>query len=282
MEREEVVERILERLPRDQVLMLAKNEKASEKTLDSIGRLHLHDEEVCRAILEHPGASVATLSHIARNALLPLVEWIAQNRALLRRFPEVREALLGNPCLSPDLKEELQAEAGEAGEGTTEETEEAEETEENEKAKKKKDLYRMIKELSTGQRLALAKKGNKEVRLILIRDANEMIAMEVINSPRITDSEILHISQMRDVSEKVLRAIGTNRRYRSYKQVVLNLLHNPKTPVAVSLGLGITRLSDRELSGLSKDRNIPGVVARAASWVLEKRKKAISGPKRGH
>jgi hypothetical protein len=276
MEREEVVEKILEKLSRDQILMLLRSENASGKTLDNIGWLYLHDEEVCRAILEHPGASVATLSHIARNAPLPLVEWIAQNRVLLRRVPEVREALLGNPCLSPDLKGLLQVEAEEADEGV------AEETEENEKAKKKKDLYRTIKELSTGQRLALAKKGNKEVRLILIRDANEMIALEVINSPRITDSEILYISQMRDVSEKVLRGIATNRRYRSNKQLVLNLLHNPKTPASVSLGLGITRLSDRELSGLAKDKNIPGVVARAASLVLEKRKKAISAPKGGH
>ncbi len=276
MEREEVLERILEKLPREQVLMLVRNEKVREKVLDSIGRLHLHDEEVCRAILEHPGASVATLCHIARNAPLPLAEWIAQNNILLGRVPEVREALLGNPWLNPDLTGEPQAGAGETGEGTPEEKEE------KEKAKKKKDLYRMIKELSTGQRLALAKKGNKEVRLILIRDPNEMIALEVVNSPRITDSEILYISQMRDVSEKVLRAVATNRRYRSNKQVVLNLLHNPKTPASISLGLGITRLSDRELSGLAKDKNIAGVVARAASLVREKRKKAISAPKGGH
>jgi hypothetical protein len=274
MEREEVLERILEKLPRDQIVGLVRNEKVREKVLDSIGRFYLHDEEVCRAILEHPGASVATLCHIARNAPLPLVEWIAHNGILLERVPEIRETLLENPCLNPHLTGELQAGAGKTGEGTPEEREE--------KEKKKKDLYRMIKELSTGQRLALAKKGNKEVRLILIRDPNEMIALEVVRSPRITDSEILYISQMRDVSEKILRAIAVNRRYRSYKQVVLNLLHNPKTPASISLGLGITRLSDRELSGLAKDKNIAGVVSRAAALVLEKRKKATSAPKGGH
>ncbi len=273
MEREEVVERILENLARDQILTLVKNEKVREKVLDSIGRLYLDDEEVCRAILEHPGASVAILCHIARNGPSPLVEWIARNRTLQRRVPEVREALQENPSLNSDLKEKLQAEAGET---------EEEPSEEREEKAKKKDLSLMVKALSTGQRLSLAKKGNKEVRLILIRDPNEMIALEVANSPRITDSEILYISQMRDVSEKVLRAIGANRRYRSHKQVVLNLLHNPKTPASISLGLGITRLSDRELSGLAKDKNIPGVVARAASMVLEKRKRAVSAPRGGH
>jgi len=272
----EDIEDILEKLPRNQILALVRNEKASAKVLDGIGRLHFHDEEICRAILDHPGASIATLFYIARNAPLPLLEWIAQNRAYLRRVPEVREALLGNPLLGPDIRALLQAEAREAEEGTSKEREE------KEKEKKKKDLHQMIKELSTGQRLALAKKGNKEVRLILIRDPNEMIALEVANSPRITDSEILFISQMRDVSEKVLRAIGTNRRYRSNKQVVLNLLHNPKTPASISLSLGVTRLSDRELAALARDKNIPGVVSRAASIVLQNRKKSTSAPEGGH
>ena len=274
MEREGFVERILGKLPREQILSLVGNQKTTDKVLEAVLRFHLHDEEVCQAILEHPGASGATLSYIARSAPLFLAEAIVQNTDLLQKFPEVREALAANPWLSPEAKGQLEAQAQEKKEDIPEEKEE--------KEKKKKDLYLMIKELSTGQRLALAKKGNKEVRMILIRDANEMIALEVVNSPRITDSEILYISQMRDVSEKVLRAIGTNRRYRGNKQLVLNLLHNPKTPVSVSLGLGITRLSDRELSGLGKDRNIPGVVCRAAAMVLEKRKKAISGSKGGH
>ena len=118
--------------------------------------------------------------------------------------------------------------------------------------------------------------------MILVRDANETIALEVIGSPRITDAEIVQISQMQDVSEKVLRAIGSNRKYRFNKAVVLNLLHNPKTPVAISLGLGMPRLSDRELSGLAKNRNIPTVVSRAAHAILDKRKKASQPPGGGH
>lgn len=273
MEKEELVERILEKLSRDQILTLAKNEKASDKVLDSIGRFYLDDEEICRAILQHPRASATTLSFIAENAGLLLVQWIVQNGDLIRKFTEVREGLLANPWLDPDMRGLMQAQPQGERESTPEE---------KEKEERKKDLHRVIKELSTGQRLALAKKGNKEVRMILIRDPNEMIALEVVNSPRITDSEILYISQMKEVSEKVLRAIGTNRRYRSNKLVVLNLLHNPKTPASVSLGLGITRLSDRELSGLAKDRNVPGVVSRAAKMVLDKRKKAVSAPGGGH
>jgi hypothetical protein len=74
--------------------------------------------------------------------------------------------------------------------------------------------------------------------------------------------------------------IGNNRRFRANKQVVLSLLHNPNTPVGVSLGLGIANLSDRELQSLARDRNIPAVVSRAAVQVLERRSKGPA-PKKG-
>jgi len=259
---EEPIEIILERLPREKILALAQNEKVDANILDTIGRKHLNDEEVCRAVLKHPGVSLATLSYVARHANPSFAEALAHDEALLGRFPEIRHALLANPTLGLEVKEQIQKETEGAGFGPPREGE-----------GKKKDLSRMIRELSTGQRLALAKKGNKEVRMILIRDPNEMIALEVVSSPRITDSEVLYISQMRDVSEKVLRAIANSRKYRSHKEIVLNLLHNPKTPVSISLGLGIPRLSDRELAGLARNRNIPGAVSRAAAMVLEKRKK---------
>jgi len=270
---EEPLEAIIENLPRDQILALVQNQKVGANILDTIGRKHLHDEEVCRALLHHPRVSVDTLSYILQNAGPSLAEAIARDRRLLGRFAEIRDALLSNPSLAIEVKDLIQEKA----EGIPQA-----QPREREEKQRKIDLRRMIKDLSTGQRLALAKKGNKEVRMILIRDANEMIALEVVSSPRITNSEIVQISQMTDVSEKVLRVIASNRRYRSSKAIVLNLLHNPKTPASVSLQLGIPRLSDRELAGLAKNRNIPGAVSRAAAAVLEKRKKPPLLPGKGH
>jgi len=82
----------------------------------------------------------------------------------------------------------------------------------------------------------------------------------------------LAISMMRDVSDKILRYIAGNRRYRQNKQIVLALLNNPRTPVGVSLGLGINGLSERELAELSKNRNVPGVISRVAKQILDRRK----------
>jgi hypothetical protein len=66
------------------------------------------------------------------------------------------------------------------------------------------------------------------------------------------------------------------RRIRANKLAILSLLHNHKTPVGVSLGLGISSLTDRDLQGLVRDRNIPAAVSRAAKQVLDSRSK---GPK---
>ena len=88
-----------------------------------------------------------------------------------------------------------------------------------------------------------------------------------------TEEEILAIAQMRDVSDKVLRAIANVRRFRTSKTVVTSLLHNPKTPVGVSLGLGLPNLTDRDLQRLARDRNIPAAVSRAAQQILERRSK---------
>ena len=67
-----------------------------------------------------------------------------------------------------------------------------------------------------------------------------------------------------------------NRRYRQNKQIILALLNNPRTPVGVSLSLGINGLSDRELVDLSKNRNVPGAISRAATQILDRRKGPVA------
>jgi len=252
-------------VPREEALTLAKNEGTDPEVLDQIARTHAYDEEILRAVVYNPVAMPSTLEYLAKVAPPVLAEAMAQDGLLLSRYPFLREALKQNPALSSGLKvplRERKEEPPRRGEAP------------------KKSLQQIIKELTIGQKLALAKRGNKEARMLLVKDPNEMVALEVVSNPRITDPEILAISQMRDVSEKVLRAIASNKRYRANRQVMINLLHNPKTPVGVSLGLGVSFLSDRELQDLSKNRDIPVVVSRAARAVLDKRKRGPVTP--GH
>ena len=247
-----------QRLTREEALRLAQSETADPRLLELLATQGSCDEELWRLLFANSKTPLAALISMAEQAPTSLVNLLLEEKTLILRHPVVGHALLRNPVLTEEDRQRLHLILQEEG---------------KDEERRKKSLLQIIKEMTTGQKLAFAKKGNKEVRMILIKDPNEMVALEVVNSPRITDPEILAIAQMRDVSDKVLRVIANNKKYRSNKVVVLSLLHNPKTPVGVSLGLGISALSDRELEGLAKDRNIPGALSRAAKQVLDRRKK---------
>jgi hypothetical protein len=251
------------------LLLIAQNSKTPPEALE---QLLVHPEltpEVLIALLRHPLAPTGAIAQLAVKAEGRLLETLLSSLDRLGRWTEALEALLENPALPevrrPTIEKYLEGARRRDAEGG-----------------KVKSLLLQVKELAVGQRLALAKKGNKDVRMILIKDSNEMVAMEVVTSTRITDGEILAIANMRDVADKILRYIANNRKYRQNKQIILALLNNPRTPVGVSLGLGLNSLTERELSELAKSRNIPGAVARAAKQLLDRRRQPAGGAGGGH
>jgi hypothetical protein len=248
-------------------LAVAQNQKSPAEVLEHILEQPAVAPEVVIALLRHPLTPGGAMARLAARASGRVLEVLLGSLDRLGRWVEALEALLGNPDLpatkQPTIRHALEVARKREADGA-----------------RKKSLLLQIKELPVGQKLALAKKGNKDVRMILVRDSNEMVALETVSSSRITDGEILAIAMMRDVAEQVLRYIANNRKYRQNKQIILALLNNPRTPVGVSLGLGINSLTDRELTDLSKNKNVPGVISRVAKQVLDRRK-APSGPAAG-
>jgi hypothetical protein len=134
-------------------------------------------------------------------------------------------------------------------------------------------LFQKLAAMGFSQRLKAAAKGSREARSILIRDPSKMIAMAVLNSPKLTEPEVESFARMGNVAEDVLRAIGANRAWMKNYGIVLALTKNSKTPLALSMRL-MHRLNDRDLSGLSTDRNVPEPLRVAA------RKKVVSAVSR--
>ena len=104
-------------------------------------------------------------------------------------------------------------------------------------------------------RLKAAVKGSREMRAMLIRDPNKMIAASVLSSPKLTEPEVESFAKMASLSEEVLRIIANNRAWTKNYNVVLGLTKNPKTPVALSLNF-LQRLTSRDLAHVSVDRNV--------------------------
>ena len=75
---------------------------------------------------------------------------------------------------------------------------------------------------------------------------------------------------MQNVSEDVLRIIGSNRAWMKNYGIVLGLTKNPKTPLAMSMNL-MARLNSKDLQKLAVDRNVPEALRIAA------RKKVVAG-----
>lgn len=117
--------------------------------------------------------------------------------------------------------------------------------------------------MTPAQRLQLAMRGTREERAVLIRDANRLVALAVLSSPKISDSEIEGIAKMTNVSEDILRIIGHTRAWTKNYAIVAALVKNSKTPVAVSLHM-LPRLMEKDVRMLATDRNVPDVVRRAA------------------
>jgi hypothetical protein len=110
--------------------------------------------------------------------------------------------------------------------------------------------------LSIAKRIGVAMKGTREERAILIRDPNRIVTAAVLSSPKMTETEIAGIARMGSVSEDVLRTIANNRGWLKNYSVILGLVKNAKTPVALSMNL-MARLSEKDLRMLSTDRNVP-------------------------
>jgi DNA repair protein RadC len=248
-------------------LAVAQNQKTPAEVLEQILGHPALSPEVLIALLRHPHTPGAAMARLAARASGRVLDVLLGSLDRLGRWVEALEALLGNTQIpatkQPTIRQALELARKREADGA-----------------RRKSLLLQVKELPVGQRLALAKKGNKDVRMILVRDSNEMVALETVSSSRITDGEILAIAMMRDVAEQVLRYIANNRRYRQNKQIILALLNNPRTPVGVSLSLGINSLADRELADLSKNKNVPGVIGRVAKQILDRRK-GPGGPTAG-
>jgi hypothetical protein len=129
--------------------------------------------------------------------------------------------------------------------------------------KRKQSTLQRIAAMNPAQRLALAMKGTREERAVLIRDPNKIVAVAVLSSPKISESEVSSIAKMANVSEEILRIIGNTRAWMKSYTVTSSLVKNPKTPIAVSMNL-LQRLNEKDLKMLTTDRNIPDVVRTAA------------------
>ena len=120
-----------------------------------------------------------------------------------------------------------------------------------------------ISKLDIKGRISLAMRGSKEERSILIRDGTKLVALAVLESPKITDGEVEAIALQKNVLEAVLRAIPMKRRFAKNYNITRNLVYNPRTPLDLSLGL-MKGLLIHDLKNLSGNKEVSDTIRKLA------------------
>lgn len=259
------------------VATLATSERLVEIIAQNQLRLLRH-EPIVRALVTNPAAKPTVIDSVC--------DFCVRSGLILHDlavFKAARRRVLGGAALDEEASKEAAAKAaieqGEAEEalehmgatGTHEGTAHDEATGDPSTDTRRQSITQQIMKLSIAKKIEWAnKKGNKEVRTILLRDANKLVQMAVVQSPRITEEEIAKLSVSRILPQDVLMYIYNNRQLTKNYSIKVNLVNNPKVPVAVSMRY-LMHLRTSNLKTLSKNKNIPNAVATAARNIAEKK-----------
>jgi hypothetical protein len=129
--------------------------------------------------------------------------------------------------------------------------------------RERKNTLQKINALDVKGRIQLALKGNKEERSILIRDGTKVVALAVLDAPKLSDGEVETIASQKNVLEAVLRQIPLKRRFMKNYIVVRNLVANPRTPLDLGLGL-MKNLLIQDLKNLSNNKEVSETIRKLA------------------
>jgi hypothetical protein len=128
-------------------------------------------------------------------------------------------------------------------------------------------LATQIQLMPVGQRLKLAMKGNRDARMILLRDSSRLVQRFVLTNPRITEEEIVALCKNRSIEREMLDIICRRKEWMANYQVRLALATNPKTPLPTAVRI-VPTLLVRDLRALAKSKNVPSAVNGMAKRIV--------------
>ncbi len=291
-------DKTLRELPAEGVLALCKDKGTPPEVLRWVISQR-EERELREAAIQNTSASDEDLRALAPGLSSELAELIVINQARLLRSTPLLEAIESNQSLNNDQRRRLRelretfrigvAEAKAPAAPPTaaaalpepppapEPEPEPEEpppatdseaivrylTEEEQDQEERVSAVQRLYRLNTAEKVVTALKGNREERAVLVRDPNRIVATAVLGSPRLSDAEVESFAAMKNVSGEVLRIIGANREWSRRYGVVSSLVRNPRTPLAISLGM-VSRLNPRDLKSIAVDKNVPDVIRKQA------------------
>jgi hypothetical protein len=141
---------------------------------------------------------------------------------------------------------------------------------------KKLSTLQKLARMTVGERVQAAMKGNKDERFILIRDGAKVVALAVLESPKVTDTEAEMFAGMKNVQEAVLRGVAAKRKYMKNYAVIRALINNPRAPLDITLPL-MPHLLVMDLKHLSMNKNVSDLLRKLAQKMFREKTQTKKG-----
>jgi hypothetical protein len=132
-------------------------------------------------------------------------------------------------------------------------------------------LYKRVGDMSISQKVRRATLGTKEERLLLVRERNRLVCTAVARSPMLQEDEVDLITKNRNMSEDVLKIIGSNGEWLRSYSIKKNLAENPKTPHLMALRFALG-LRESDMRAFIKNKNVSPAIRDAVRKHIQKRK----------
>ncbi len=272
------------------VTSVIKEPSINPEILSFFGR-HSESNEIHEAVVRNPNTSDSVIAFLVPQLSSANLEFVVMNQTRLLRCPEILNALEASENLNAeqrrlirelrsDFKLELQTSQVNTAPvslelfndldletGPPEQDElmfESAEFVKDADEERKTSLLSQLVVMSVADKVLRALKGEREARLMLVRDRNRSVWSAALSSPKMNEADAEQISKMRNVAPDVLREIAKNRQWTKRYAVVHELVKNPKTPPEISCNL-LARLTMHDLKSLFRDRNVSEQVRHLAS-----------------
>jgi len=258
--------------------------------VDGVNR---NDMDAVAGIVQNQSLPPEYLEKIARHGNLAMLECLLENQIKLIAYPAIMDTMAANPACGSFVRARIQEIRDDylldtkveeiPVDALTEDLREviAKEESPESSAQGEEDLADLIDEramttlqrinqMPVSERIKLALTGSKTERLILIRDANKMVSLAVIESPKISEDEVMLVVRNRSVSGDIIARVAQNRDWTKNYNLVVELVNNPKTPVKNALGF-IKKLHERDLRMLQANKNASPVIRGLALSFIQQR-----------
>jgi len=255
-------------LPLDSLIAAIGRANADPRLFSSAAKELGDKPGVADALALNPATPAKVLATVARHFTAKGIQPMLDNLERTSSDPDLVDAMRQLTSGTPEQMEFLKGLHG----GTMDSQALAEAAAEAEPDPVKREtLTQKLTHMNVVQRLTLALKGGREERSLLIRDTNKLVQKCVLQSPRLTDTEVELFASMANLSQEILRTISLNRVFMKSYAIAKNLVKNPKTPIDVSMHL-LPRLTPGDLAKLTTSKNIPETLVKAAINLERKRK----------